>query len=256
MGARGDRVFDIAFTTDSLNLFSSYGSGKLRVWSRTSFEQQWKSEPKVFDLKKLQKPLTDFQAVALTLSPNDETLVVAGNFKRFLILPVKEILSSNSLKNLSLQKFEKFDGRTGREDYVWGLAFAPDTSSPKKKILATSDSSGFIRIWDLNQCTTSPRQQNIPSLNCTALAQWQDESKMPVYSLAFSEDSKYLVSGGEDGRVVVWYLKPNYELDQTKWSKGKTIYKSKKKINSIDVSNQGFVISGSEDSQVILHRIE
>lgn len=253
----GDRVFDLAFTTNSLNLFSGYGSGKLRVWSRTLVNEQWKTEPKVFDLKKLQK-LTDFQARALTLSPDDEILVIAGNFKRFVVLNVNQIFSSNSLKNLSVQTFDKFNDSRGQEDYVWGLAFAPDFSSSKKKILATSDSSGFITIWDLNQCeTTRNIQQDFSTLNCTQLERWQDESKNDIRSLAFSEDSSYLVSGGDDGRVVVWYLNPDYKLDKTKWAKGKTIYKSDKEINTIDVkSTQGFVISGSKDSQVILHRIK
>ncbi|WP_251959442.1 WD40 repeat domain-containing protein [Nostoc commune] len=34
--AKGDRVFDLAFTSNSLNLFSGYGSGKVRLWSRFS----------------------------------------------------------------------------------------------------------------------------------------------------------------------------------------------------------------------------
>lgn len=250
----GDRVLDLAFTTDSLNLFSGYGSGKLRVWSRRLVNEQWQTEPKVFDLKKLQKVLTDFQIRALTLSPDNELLVIAGNFRRFLVLPVKQILSSNLLKKLSVQKTAQDDNKAqGQEDFVWGLAFAPDSSS-NKKILATSDSFGFITIWDLKQCNSNKNEQDISNLNCQPLARWQDESENSVRSLAFSEDSSYLVSGGDDGRVVVWYLKDDYTLDKTKSASGKTIYKSEKKINSIDVKNN-FVVSGSEDFQVKLHRI-
>lgn len=260
----GDRVFDLAFTSNSRNLFSAHGSGKLRVWSRAKINEEWKTESKVFDLKK-QQNLTDFQVRALTLSPDDYYLIAAGNFKRFVKLPVNEILN-NSLKNLLVQTTAQSDESRGQEDFVWGLAFAPNPpdnankpDSPNNKIiLATSDSSGFITIWDLNQCQpTSNNQQNINNLNCQPLDRWQDESKNAVRSLGFSEDSSYLVSGGDDGRVVVWYLKNDYTLDRTKSPKGKTIYNSDKKINSIDVkSKQGFVISGSEDSQVRLHRIK
>ncbi|MGB3650716.1 MAG: hypothetical protein WBA41_05830, partial [Rivularia sp. (in: cyanobacteria)] len=240
----GDRVLDLAFTTDSLNLFSGYGSGKLRVWSRKLVNEQWQTEPKIFDLKKQQKVLTDFQIRALTLSPDNQFLVIAGNFKRFIVLPVEELLSNNPLEKLSVQKTVQPGESGGQENYVFGLAFAPDSTS-NKKILATSDSSGFIKIWDLNQCTS----------NCKQLARWQDESFKPLRSLAFSEDTSYLVSGGDDGRVVVWYLNDDYTLDKTKSANGKTIYKSGRKINSIDVKNN-FVISGSEDSQVRLHPIK
>lgn len=252
----GDRVLDLAFTTDSLNLFSGYGSGKLRVWSRRLVNEQWQTEPKVFDFKKQQKALTDFQIRALTLSPDNQFLVIAGNFRRFLVLPVNQILSNNLLKNLSVQKTALGDIQSeGQEDYVWGLAFAPNSNSPDNKILATSDSLGFITIWDLKQCNPTRIEQDTNDLNCKPLARWQDESKSDVRSLAFSGDSSYLVSGGDDGRVVVWYLKDDYTLDKTKSPNGKAIYKSDKKINSIDVKNN-FVISGSEDYQVRLDRIK
>ncbi|WP_414625111.1 hypothetical protein [Calothrix sp. CCY 0018] len=251
----GDRVLDLAFTTDSLNLFSGYGSGKLRVWSRSLVNEQWQTEPKVFDIKKQQKALTDFQIRALTLSPDDKSLIIAGNFRRFLVLPVNQILSSNLLKDLSVQKTAQDGQSEGQEDYIWGLAFAPNSNSPENKILATSDSLGFITTWDLKQCNPARIEQDNSDLNCKLLARWQDESQSFVRSLAFSEDSSYLVSGGDDGRVVVWYLKDDYTLDKTKSPNGKTIYKSDKKINSIDVKNN-FVISGSEDFQVRLHRIK
>ncbi|WP_228060049.1 hypothetical protein [Plectonema radiosum] len=290
-GARGDRIFDLAFTSNSLNLFAGHGSGKLRVWSRNSVDESFQTQPKVFDFKKQQK-LTDFQIRALALSPDDTFLVVAGQFKRFLILPVNQVLSNNSLK-IPVQTIEKPGFSTGKNDYIWGLAFAADVSDSKNtpfpaedyrlknrrdalsaeergkkrseilqrdrsRILATSDSSGLITIWDLNQCrATNSTQQDISNLNCTQLAQWQDKSKNSIRSLAFSDDSSYLVSGGDDGRVVVWYLNPDYTLDKTKWAEGKTIDQRKKAINSIDVrSKQGFVISGGQDAQVKLHPIK
>lgn len=77
-------------------------------------------------------------------------------------------------------------------------------------------------------------------------------------SLAFSDDGGLLVSGGDDGRVVLWYLTPEHKLDKIKAAEGKTIYQSSKKINSIDLkTNQGtMIVSGGEDFQVKLHRIK
>ncbi len=257
---RGDRVFDLAFTSNSLYLFGGYGSGKLRIWSRAAINQRWNQEPKVFDFKKLQG-LPDFQIRALTLSPDDQYLVIAGNFKRFLVIPVKQIISSSSLqdlKNIFVQTFEEIDKSTGQEDYVWKLAFAPVSLNYNQKVMATSDSSGYITIWDLNKCNpTNNIEQTFSNSNCTVLERWQDESRNSIRALAFSQDNKYIVSGGDDGKVVVWYLKDDYSLDKVKSLKGKTVFRSRKKINSIDLkSNKGFAVSGSEDSEVRLHRIK
>ena len=252
----GDKLFDLAFTKNSLNLFSGSGKGKLRIWSRESTTTSFQKEPVVIDLEKKQN-LTRFPISALALSPDDEILVVAGESNRFLILshPNKP---NKPFKNILVEKLEKIDGngRGGLNDSVLSLAFIPNSQA---KILATSDTAGLIAIWDLKQCqpTTNNNQQQINDSNCKLLDHWQDESKNPIRTLAFSDDGKFLVSGGDDGRVVVWHLTSGYQLDKTKSPKGITIFSGNEKIRSIDVkNNQGIVVSGSEDFQVRLHHIK
>ncbi|MBD2244787.1 hypothetical protein [Nostoc sp. FACHB-888] len=254
--AKGDRVFDLAFTSNSLNLFSGYGSGKVRVWSRLATNSNFLPEPRVIDVQNTLK-LSGFQVRALNLSPDAKTLVISGNFKRFMLWQWNLTQSDKQFPNLSVQNLEKLDPLIGREDYIWGLAFVPNSA---EKILATSDSAGFITIWNLNQCQTlkNPNlQEKFNELNCSPLDRWS-ASKISVRSLAFSEDGNLLVSGGDDGRVVVWYLTPEHKLDKTKAAEGKTIYQSSKKINNIDLkTNQGtMIVSGGEDFQVKLHRIK
>jgi WD40 repeat protein len=251
--APADRVFDLAFTTNSLNLYSGSGKGKVRLWSRASIDKEFQKQPNI-DLENLQK-LPNFPIRALALSPDDTILIISGNFNRFLILPLNKNLSNTPFKKLSLQKVGNIDGRGGANDFIFGLAFIPNS---KEKILATSDSAGFIVIWDLNKCkVTSNAEQQIDDLNCTPLDRWQIESKNAVRALAFSEDGSLLVSGGDDGRVVTWNLSSDHKIDRTNSSTGKAIYQSSKKINSVDLkSKQGIVISGSEDFQVELHRIK
>ncbi len=254
--AKGDRVFDLAFTSNSLNLFSGYGSGKVRVWSRSATNNDFLPEPQVIDVQSTLK-LSGFQVRALNLSPDAKTLVISGNFKRFMFWQWNPTQSDQQFPDLSVQNLEKLDPLVGREDYIWGLAFVPNSA---EKILATSDSAGFITIWNLNQCQTlkNPNpQEKFNELNCSPLDRWS-ASKTSVRSLAFSEDGNLLVSGGDDGRVVVWYLTPEHKLDKTKAAEGKTIYQSSKKINSIDLkTNQGtMIVSGGEDFQVKLHRIK
>ncbi len=250
--AKGDRVFDLAFTKKSLYLFSGYGSGKVRLWSRPAINQNFQPEPQVINLQN-KLNLSGFQVRALTLSPDDTTLVMSGNFKRFLLWQ-NPTIADKQFKNLSVQKIEKSDESSGINDYIWGLAFAPNASG---KILATSDSAGFITIWNLNQCQTlknSSPQNEISEINCSTLDRWR-ASKTSVGTLAFSEDGSLLVSGGDDGRIVVWYLTSEYKLDKTKAAEGKPIYKNSKKINSIDL-RENKIVSGSEDFLVKLHHIK
>lgn len=84
--AIGDRVFDLAFTKNSLYLFSGYGNGKLRLSSRTSVNNKFQVQPAVINLQ-TQLNLSGFQIGALTLSSDDQTLVIAGNFMGLLKLP-------------------------------------------------------------------------------------------------------------------------------------------------------------------------
>ncbi|MBD2449290.1 hypothetical protein H6G76_19430 [Nostoc sp. FACHB-152] len=254
--AKGDRVFDLAFTKNSLFLFSGYGSGKLRLWSRTSTNSKFQANPQVIDIQNLFK--LPFEIRTLTLSPDDQTLVIAGNFKRFLLGSLNSSNSNNQLQNLSVQTLDKIDERTGRTDYIWGLAFAPNSPEKPEKILATSDSAGNITTWNLNQCQPVKNvslQNGITTVDCLQLDRWQVSSKMSVRTLKFSEDGGFLVSGGDDGRVIVWYLTKQYKLDKTQAATGRTIYQSPKKIKSVDLKGD-MIVSGDEDSQVKLHRVK
>ncbi|MDF5728310.1 MAG: hypothetical protein PUP92_09800 [Rhizonema sp. PD38] len=250
--APGDRVFDLAFTSNSLDLYSGSGKGKVRLWSRTSINDKFEKKPNI-DLENIQN-LGEFPIRALALSSDNTILVISGNFNRFLILPLNKNQSNRLFKKLSLQKLENIDGRGGPLDFVFGLAFIPNSPA---KILATADSAGWIAIWDLNKCKViSNSQQQIDDLNCTPIDRWQIESKTAVRALAFNEDGSLLVSGGDDGQVVVWHLTSGYQLDKTKSPKGIPIFQGSTKIRSIDVkSSQGIVVSGGEDSQVRLHHM-
>ena len=162
----------------------------------------------------------------------------------------------------SLKRYLKLDEKlsAGSGDYIWGLAFAPNAPST----LATADSDGYITIWDLASCTqvgtTGTANTGVKELNCHPAgvkARWQ-ASKQAIRSIAFSEDGKLLVSGGDDGRLMAWWLTPEYQLDRVKSPLGQEIYHSDRKINSIDLKtiDRGVaIVTGSEDFQVKLHQL-
>ncbi|MFM7362967.1 MAG: hypothetical protein ACKO11_00345 [Cuspidothrix sp.] len=251
--AIGDRVFDLEFTKNSRYLFSSYGSGKVRLWSRTSADSEFDKNPQIIDIQnQLGLP---FESRTLALSPDNKTVVIGGNFKRFLFGSFNPNQPNNQLQNLSMQKLES-RGSTGRTDFIWAVDFVSKPQA-KEQILATADSGGYITIWNLNKCPTvinANPQNPITEVNCQQLDSWQ-VSQMPVRTIKFSEDGRLLVSGDDDGKVIVWYLTPASQLDKTKAAKGQTIYQSSKKINSVDLTKDNMIVSGGEDFQVKLHRV-
>jgi WD40 repeat protein len=254
---RGDRVFGLAFTKNSLHLFSGYGSGKLRLWSKTTIDNQFQPEPQqVINLKTLQSELP-FEARSLALSPDDQMLVIAGNYKRFLFGSFNPNLPDNQLRNLLVRKLENTGGSAEKDKYVWAVDFVP--KSPEK-ILATGDSGGYINIWNLNQCQIGKNasdQNQITEVYCQPLDSWQVMSGKSVRTLKFSEDGHLLASGGDNGEVIVWHLTEAYKLDKTKAAKGQMIYQSSKKsgINSVDLKNN-MIVSGGEDFQVKLNPVK
>ncbi|MBW4595369.1 MAG: hypothetical protein KME46_21305 [Brasilonema angustatum HA4187-MV1] len=256
-----DQIFDLAFTTNSLNLFSGSGKGKIRVWSRESTTTKFQEKPVVIDLEKQQK-LRDFPITALALSPDDKMLVVSAEKHSFIILHRNENQPNNPFKKILVERLENIDknGTGEPNNSVLSLAFLPQLHKNKnsqENILATSNSVGLIAIWNLKRCepTTYNNQQQINDTHCELLDSWQ-ESKNPIRTLAFSEDGKFLVSGGDDGQVVVRYLTSDYRRDKTKSPQVINNFSDSKTIRSIDVkSSQKIVVSGSEDFQVRLHHI-
>ncbi|MGB6300585.1 MAG: hypothetical protein WBF90_31040 [Rivularia sp. (in: cyanobacteria)] len=266
---RGDRVFDLTFTSDSLHLFAGYGSGNLRIWSRKTPDGEWEPKPRVLDLEKIQG-LSRFEIYTLALSPDDKSLIVAGSSRRFFKIPVDELISNKPLENfkdLSLQTLQNTNigGLSGLRVQIRGIDFAPKNSRVQN-ILATSDTEGYIAIWNLNECSysNSSEEKVYQDVDCKILEKWQIKPKTAIYSLKFSEDRNFLISGTQDGRVVIWYLNNDFTLikDASKFPKGKTINpRATGIVNSIDFriykdKNEGYVISGSADRKVRLHRID
>ena len=256
-----DRVFDIVFSQDSKYLFVGHGSGNVRVWQRLSANGQFELAPTpLLDLKSQLK--RNFQVRAIALSPTQHTLVVGGNYKQFIVWEGQNQIFDAKNPQLAVQKLEKLDEKlsAGSGDYIWGLAFAPNAPST----LATADSDGYITIWDLASCTqvgtTGTANTGVKELNCHPAgvkARWQ-ASKQAIRSIAFSEDGRLLVSGGDDGRLMAWWLTPEYQLDRVKSPLGQEIYHSDRKINSIDLKtiDRGVaIVTGSEDFQVKLHQL-
>lgn len=221
-----DRVFDLVFTPDSRTLFSGHGSGLV---------VQWKLP---LDLDSAQSTIqrqkqVGFAVNALKLvGDSGRYLAIAGRFNQLVVW---------DLKTDQIRPINK--GASGESNYI--LSLAVPTHEPYT--LASADNQGTIRIWNLRSCLTS-------DVDCEIVNEWQPDKT--IYGLAFTVDGCYLVSGGQDGRTMLWELdaagKPH---NQT--MNGIELSRSSSPINTVDVTRQRndlLVIRGGDDSQVKIYR--
>ncbi len=231
---RDDRVFDLQFSHDSRSLFSAHGSGLLLRWDiddwtnltrRTTPEHQ-----KQFGFA--------IQAIAPIMyfsgqpgAQPAQLLAVGGRFNRLL------------LWNFEEQQQQYLQYPAGKpNDYISSL----DTADGDSTRLAVADNQGRITLWNLDKCLTN----NTP---CKSSDQWEDGHKgQPVNTIALSKNACYLVSGGDDGRVMLWSLNTVGKVMARK-----QIARFNKPVNSVDIlqkDKQLLIVSGSDTHHVKLHR--
>jgi WD40 repeat protein len=240
-----DRSLDLAFTRNGLTLYSGYGSGTIRSWQRP---QDIRFPAKPAKTLKLSDRFA-FQVWSLALNADEKLLVSAGQFKRLVIWDVSK--SKPTPRQLKLEDAQQ---TRGENDFFWDVDFAPNAP-----LLAAADSDGFITLWDFSQCTSGfqaprPTPHALPEQHCQQLARWR-AAKKSVRQIRFTADQRWLVSAGDDGRIMAWPLTNRKILDPTQ--KPEEIASLPSRVTSLDLitNEQGvWVASGSVDAQVRLHR--
>ncbi|WP_319423520.1 hypothetical protein [Pleurocapsa sp. FMAR1] len=238
-----DRILDLMFTRNSLTLYASYGSGIIRSWQRPR-DVRFDSKP----AKVLEVPdRYAYQAWTLALSPDEKTLVSAGQFKRLVLWNV----ATSEPRQLRLLDR---DQNRGENDFFWDVSFAPNSS-----ILAASDSDGYITFWNLNQCQKTPQKlakEQLPQQSCVQLARWQ-ASKTSVRSILFTPDRRWLVSAGDDGQILAWHLTTKGTPEPTQKPKRiATVHSKITSLDAIDTEEGVWIASGSDDARVRLYRFD
>jgi WD40 repeat protein len=232
-----DRVLALEFSHNANHLFSGHGSGLLLQWNLMEIFADNnippRVEPRVKDL--------GFAIYGLELLGEEGNhLVVAGRYNRLMVWD----WVNDRLREIS------YEPKGGQNDYIETL----DTAFWTPGRLVTADNSGYITIWDLQDCLSDENQP------CGRIVdQWSDgHDGQSVRAVALSEDGCYLVSGGDDGKVKLWYLTlsgeriPGFEA-------GKAIAQSlnQEKFYGVDVTvvkNQILIASGSGDTWVRVAR--
>jgi WD40 repeat protein len=224
---KDDRVFGLEFTLDSRLLFSSHGSGLVLQWDVgkdfTVDEPRQPSLVKQFDFA-----INDAKLVG----KDDKILAIAGRFNQLVLWD----WVGNNLKMLAYPK------SGGQDDYILSIA----TSGFNRNLLATADNQGAIVLWNLSNCLSGAR-------NCEIVDRWSDgHGGKPVRSVALSDNGCYLVSGGDDGRVVLWPLSATGKRI-SEFTNGKTLEKYNAAVNAVAldlVQDNVMTASGLENGYV------
>ncbi len=225
---KDDRVFALEFTQDSRSLFSGHGSGSVLQWDLRDLE----GADSTLGAKMPTVKQFNFAVYALKFVGNDDrTLAVAGQLNQLILWNWRE----------KTEKVVPYP-EGGKDAYINSL----DTAEFNPYLLATADTQGYITVWNMQPCLSGGAE-------CQRIEQWQDgHNGQPVRSVALSEDGCYLLSGGDDGRVMLWPLNLDGSRAQPQ---GEQILRAKNKnFNSVDikqVDDHLLIAAGSDDKQEV-----
>ena len=94
---------------------------------------------------------------------------------------------------------------TGHNDSVWSVSFSPTGDT-----IATASQDGTAKLWDLQGYLLA----DFSGYKGNLLKGEADfvELKSPIYSVCFSRDGKFLITGSQDGKVRFWPVESLDEL--------------------------------------------
>jgi eukaryotic-like serine/threonine-protein kinase len=145
----------VAFTPDGRTLLTGSEERNLRLWNLATGESRTVTNPEQFG--------------PIATSPDGRTVALAGATGVHLWSIAAEPPTYRALPRQS--------------DYVIHLAFSPDGTQ-----LATVNSGGSVRVWDL----------------ASSKARELDGHRGHVVNLAYARDGALLATAGDDGTVRVW----------------------------------------------------
>jgi WD40 repeat protein len=180
-------VRGLSFDKDAKVLAAGCSDGRILIWNRQVDE--WVEET---DRKLVPEPADKNGAISKTtgvqclmVSSEGRYLAVGRNSGAVNLYDLSG--HSSSLKPIA---------SAAHGGFVTSLAFAPPESGPEPKLrLITSSTNGSLQLWE------------VPSLKPIGDPMTGHVGR--VFGVAFSRDSRFVASGGEDGCAILWDTKEN-----------------------------------------------
>lgn len=277
-----NRVFDLDFSKNGRYLFSGHANSTINQWDiQSDGNAKLVNNVKVY-----------YAVYALAINEinestsNNPLIVIAGRYNKIAVWqPNKKRIYELTNKyneqirktNQKLNEKTAFQPFTGQHHYITSLANV-------NNVLASSDNRGYITLWDMNKIrdcinlstnlSTRKEKDNlknkIPPLSCNEniikdiiKEQWRDgHNKQPVRSVALTQNSCYLASAGDDGKVMLWSLLKGKRNQEEKSETKETIFEiTDTKFNTVDIKaltdekgDYVLVTSGDDNYQVRIKR--
>ncbi|MEM9117498.1 MAG: hypothetical protein AAGD09_06400 [Cyanobacteria bacterium P01_F01_bin.56] len=273
---RGDRVFDLIFSSDSQFLYSTHGSGRIVKWNLAV-------NPPAPEC--LQSAQNDAVTAATLVRQRDQYWLAAAGQRnhlklvdldspfiqqRLFPLDIKENSSTPSTdESNEANSSETRINSISKDDAITSLASPQNRPS----LLAVADNQGNITLLDLDTCGGDLS-------TCSKLKKWSAHGGLPIRAVAFTDDGCYLASAGDDGNVELWQLQsvrenasavatvlpelvPGKEYDlrtsRQRFSRHPLRSRSLETVDIVRLTGAGqdilLIASGGEDRQVRLQTI-
>ena len=219
-----NRILDIALSPDFKQVFLGRGT-KLLQWN-----SQDNSSQDLID--------RNISIHALTLTPDNQTLIAGGQFNKIFRVELKD--------NSKYQELELHPLLNRDADQITGLKIT------ENNILVSTDNRGLIQIWNFNQCRQGKCDEPLYSN--------EDAKNSGINAIAltkYEQNKYYLAAGYTNGKIKIWSFLEDFNSIDLKFEK--TIAEYPKQITSIDIIHQKddshdrlLILSGSQDNQVRL----
>ncbi|MDJ0511454.1 MAG: caspase family protein [Crocosphaera sp.] len=185
----------VSFSSDGKNLAiveGEGGKGNIGLWDLQGNRLAlWKA-----DYNK--QPVNFAKTVDFHPNNDQDIMVTIGMDQQIKIWDIKNVKQSHQPKPLSTLFIPQKDAIKASDITNkfpgWGAFF-----SPNGKHIVAAGNGGDIGLWTSENSLWNSEKQRVGKV-------WQAHQGS-IWNVAFSADSQYIASGGEDGKVRIWNLK-------------------------------------------------